>query len=87
VGGEARGQVPDAVAERAGVGVAGFGLAGVPEDAGPGGETGGDVRRGGPGALLQVTAPAALQSLRLSQVLTRRRQRRNSKRYSNSIRG
>jgi hypothetical protein len=42
--GEPGGQVPDPVAERAGVGVAEAGVVAVAEEAGPGGEVGGDVR-------------------------------------------
>jgi hypothetical protein len=42
VGGQFRGEVPDPVAEGIRAGVAEFGLAGVPEEAGPGGEVGGD---------------------------------------------
>ena len=48
VGGQARGEVPDPVAEGVRVGVAGSGSPWKPEEAGPGGEVGGDVRRGDP---------------------------------------
>jgi hypothetical protein len=44
VPGEPGRQVPDPVAERAGVGVAEAGVVAVAEEAGPGGEVGGDVR-------------------------------------------
>jgi hypothetical protein len=37
VGGESRREVPDPVAEHIGVGVPEFGVADVPEEAGPGG--------------------------------------------------
>jgi len=44
VAGEAGGQVPDPVAERIGVGFPQFVVVAVAEEAGPGGEVGGDVR-------------------------------------------
>jgi hypothetical protein len=51
VGGEFRGEVPDPVAERVRVGIAEFAVSGVAEEAGPGGEVGGDVRRDDPAAV------------------------------------
>jgi len=45
VPGEFRGKVPDAVAQRRRVGVVEFRVVLVAEEAGPGGEVGGDVRR------------------------------------------
>jgi len=48
VGGQFRGEVPDPVAEGIRAGVAESGFAGMPEEAGPGGEAGGDVRCGDP---------------------------------------
>ena len=44
VAGQPGWQVPDPVAERVRLGVAEFGVVGVAEEAGPGGEVGGDVR-------------------------------------------
>ena len=46
--GEPGGQVPDPVAEGVRVGVREFGVVAVAEEAGPGGEVGGDVRREDP---------------------------------------
>src|SRR3954470_5067721 len=51
VGGEFRGEVPDPVAEGTGVGVAEPGVVAVAEEAGPGGEVGGDVRCDDPAAV------------------------------------